>query len=689
MFLARRALLLCAVSRPPSRHPSPSKITTTAPTDSSSATTVSIAWCKLCDNDFATVGELKQHADAAHGRERAQMALSEQWCAELGSGGFSPTNSALLARYEEIGRHVYQRVGAMVDSETSFNGAITAYRQIKNIILDCVPTARVFMFGSLVTLGVMSHNTDLDIAVELEGGVGQAHAAVFQNIMHRLRTFGVPKNQIQYKLRARIPILQRRVAGGCSHPLELPDEGKLKYSLSAVDAAIPSAPTTTTSHPSGANAKKLTSIVMKSLKESNIGVRKFTASKATEVLVELEKPSDASVLLQKAIRTPWGPLRASFAEGTVPSLLHRVNFDIILETYGVRNSALLERYIQQSPYLVPLCMYIKRWAKATGVSNSRGGFLTPYAVVVLVVYHFMRRGHIRFVDPATVQVKNLTGEPVYRPVPPPTAVSPPQSRALGHLLVDFFHFYLREFDYDNHVVSLSSPGVVTKASLGWDVEPTPKCLGRGQCLHYYFAIQEPCEENLSLGRRLELIKVKYIRLQMLRALTALVGNTATPLASTHLGTITDARYFLGNHAAEPPVDVIGSMVQTMPRLDVIRVVGFAAFSLWAGEDTHEARLTPTEVSALVCGLIDEHITPERSIPRSFIVHRMIHVLGKERFDDHVLHAGGIVPMLRKFNDKVKQDNNDRIGLAASNNNSAKRKEDAPPPPPSPKPSART
>eukprot|EP00760_Papus_ankaliazontas_P022007 PhM_4_TR18784/c1_g2_i2/m.21560 len=75
---------------------------------------------------------------------------------------------------------------------------------------------------------------------------------------------------------------------------------------------------------------------------------------------------------------------------------------------------------------------------------------------------------------------------------------------------DFLDFYNKELDYAENVVSLSRPGLTTKASLQWTqaVEEQARALagggggaaGANTSSWYRLAVEDPFEVNLNLGR---------------------------------------------------------------------------------------------------------------------------------------------------------------------------------------------
>lgn len=230
--------------------------------------------------------------------------------------------------------------------------------------------------------------------------------------------------------------------------------------------------------------------------------------------------------------------------------LYSIDFDLSFRVFGIRNSQLLRRYFMQHPCARPGAMILKDWSKRSGVNNSVNGFLTSYAVAILWLYFLLQKGVVQFVDPVKDVPASLEGcpkNPLYVPMVDPRWTEEERTvyaTQAGDLLVEFFHFYAVEFNWQAHVVSLNRPGITTKASLGWlqedeyvyhapaattsssgggaGGEATTVTSHRRHTVRYNFCIEDPYEENLNLGRHMGLSKTLRVQSEFYRGLLSLL-----------------------------------------------------------------------------------------------------------------------------------------------------------------------
>ena len=213
-----------------------------------------------------------------------------------------------------------------------------------------------------------------------------------------------------------------------------------------------------------------------------------------------------------------------------------IDFDLSCRCHGIRNSWLLRRYLEQDEVYRMGNVFLKQWSKACGINNSRVGFLTSYAVLILWVYFLLRRGVVTFVNPNDVPVlpdPEQQMEVPYMPLWPrldDPAADDARTTRLGALLRDFFFFYGEEFDWATQVVTIRQPcptaaDVRTKADLNWLTDDTVSLLLRNRCYHI-FSIEDVYEDNLDLGRHLTKDKAAWTRLQFRLAYTRCGGTAA-------------------------------------------------------------------------------------------------------------------------------------------------------------------
>lgn len=95
---------------------------------------------------------------------------------------------------------------------------------------------------------------------------------------------------------------------------------------------------------------------------------------------------------QLSIRSPPKAARSpSYLVESLPSPTLRrgaLAFDLSLSLDGCKNSLLLRLYMERSPRLRAVTLALKRWARRHRFLNARRGWISPYALTVMVV-HFM------------------------------------------------------------------------------------------------------------------------------------------------------------------------------------------------------------------------------------------------------------------------------------------------------------
>eukprot|EP00759_Apiculatamorpha_spiralis_P040454 PhF_6_TR39018/c0_g1_i1/m.58396/K13291/TUT; terminal uridylyltransferase len=182
---------------------------------------------------------------------------------------------------------------------------------------------------------------------------------------------------------------------------------------------------------------------------------------------------------------------------------------------GVRNTLLLQSYFSQ-PVVNGLSKWlalgVKVWAKRALLIDPAQAYLTSYAFNIMVVYYLLIRNQMRFIPPMSVVVNKK--EPLL-PVHSPLLTPLPHPEHLGFLFRDFLRFYNREFDFQNHVISLNKPGITTKQELGWTQGDEEKKRGfGGETFWYRLCIEDPYEDRLNLGRFVTPMRYGTFRLAM-------------------------------------------------------------------------------------------------------------------------------------------------------------------------------
>ena len=279
-------------------------------------------------------------------------------------------------------------------------------------------------------------------------------------------------------------------------------------------------------------------------------------------------------------------LECSFIDSKIKPAICCIDFDVSLRTFGLRNSLLLQQYMQQpikvyieasllkpngkfstenhyyhqSYSIVRLgALFIKKWGKQSGVIDSKQGYLTSYALNILWIYFLYQNNYIYYIDtqaiPSTIlynsnnTMDNTTHSKIFNeavikeklkwlhettPQNPSyfsildkhlniicqrgshgackylneseyeadlDIISPYIYNELARIILHFFSFYTYEFNWDNHVISIKSRGIITKNELNWMPDQSKE-----KGAKYLLCIEDPYENNLNLGRHIGVVR---------------------------------------------------------------------------------------------------------------------------------------------------------------------------------------
>lgn len=193
-----------------------------------------------------------------------------------------------------------------------------------------------------------------------------------------------------------------------------------------------------------------------------------------------------------------------------------IDFDITAgRRNGMRNSALLRRYFEQVPMTRWMSSIVKWWSKSAGLNSSAGdGCLTSYGFNILVVFFLLKRGHVTFVPPESLDVALIEPLPPHLPLHPPNEA---EAQDLGALLLDFVKFYREEFNMEKEVITLSRSTETLKEQLRWTTQAEDMARIGGEKLHYRLCIEDPYEYNLNVGRNITPFKYSLFLQHLKRA----------------------------------------------------------------------------------------------------------------------------------------------------------------------------
>ena len=112
--------------------------------------------------------------------------------------------------------------------------------------------------------------------------------------------------------------------------------------------------------------------------------------------------------------------------------------------------------------VVPVCLYIKTWAKKHKIVDSLNGALSSYTIELMVIFYLQN------CCPPVLPCLQKTDYELFTPIedimsyqtlPDLTQLTPFESQnrgTLAELYTGFFGYYSKSFDFDEHIVSVRS-----------------------------------------------------------------------------------------------------------------------------------------------------------------------------------------------------------------------------------------
>eukprot|EP00659_Diplonema_papillatum_P022443 gene22443-34381_t len=188
----------------------------------------------------------------------------------------------------------------------------------------------------------------------------------------------------------------------------------------------------------------------------------------------------------------------------------RLSWDVSCRPeFGPRNSALLQKILASAghPAMTAACA-IKRWGKQHGVADSRKGFLSSYAMVLMFCFYLYDAENLAFVDPSTVPEPSETSVMV-----PPPELTDAELRTCARYVCGFFAYYSK-FDWKARAVTLNHhpSTVLSPLDLGFTPQRTFESLAGSlrDHVHGLVTIMDPYEEGVNVARRINYSKRLYI-----------------------------------------------------------------------------------------------------------------------------------------------------------------------------------
>lgn len=512
---------------------------------------MSLYSCDMCQREvFDSKAALQRHVAAKHASlvpdSGDLSSLSEQ---------LRPVLAEVLEKQPEKWRRWGEMtftVSAQRDAGAKrLAEACDARRQLECVVQRWRPTAKVYIFGSSVAMGLWDGLSDIDFSVidvdAMENGQWPPNEKnAVRGVANHLRRIGFAHPHLEAIEHARVPIIKHTAPSAFTKLLEAhyetvlarsarfmfdsllePEEMReVEQSVAKILGAPPERlwwDVVSSRHTLGVTAATTTSAVALMISPPSTSPSSSTAAAAAST-------SEHGNSKKSADRMAKSPIAALPVHDELRPEIFRIDFDLSFRAFGVRNSLLLRHYLNGHVCARPGALVLKDWSKNCGINDSMHGYLTSYAINILWIYFLVQQGLVPFKDPKSIphSVRDVEPEPTYVPLIPSDIAASPESAAklyenMGRLLVAFFAFYTFVFDWDRHVVSLNRPGTTTKHQIGWDeANETTLAGGRGKNTRYDLCIEDPYEDNLNLGRHIGAVRSRKFHDEFKRALLSLV-----------------------------------------------------------------------------------------------------------------------------------------------------------------------
>ncbi|GAA6058152.1 hypothetical protein JCM3770_001951 [Rhodotorula araucariae] len=212
---------------------------------------------------------------------------------------------------------------------------------------------------------------------------------------------------------------------------------------------------------------------------------------------------------------------------------------------ALENTRLLLTYAMVDSRLRTLVLFLKVWTKRRKINNPYRGTLSSYGYVLLVI-HFL--AHVKqppvlpnlqrlpLANSSSLEELTYDGHDIsfFDDIDAlPSLFQTQNTDSAGELLIDFFRYWSKDFNYVHQVVSIrSEKGTLPKVQKGWhtDFEFDPEVIVRDQ---HKLCIEDPFQLDYNVARTVTRDGLYTIRGEFMRAFRIL---TTPPRPSTPSGT---------------------------------------------------------------------------------------------------------------------------------------------------------
>jgi hypothetical protein len=222
-------------------------------------------------------------------------------------------------------------------------------------------------------------------------------------------------------------------------------------------------------------------------------------------------------------------------------------FDLTINRLlGVYNSALIRHFVLADARFAPLALLVKAWAGRLGVNSSQHGYLSSYALYLMLIFYLQTRAPP--VLPNLCAGRAAGGSVLvdgYNCYFDREAQAPSKNTMLhSELLIGFFRFYAAEFDYENEVVCVRRAARTTKSDLQTELTaliedtryPSMQLKRHSLVANWkkeVLAVEDPFENNFNPARHLQDHRFAYVVRCFKSTYVALVAQPTLATLNIH------------------------------------------------------------------------------------------------------------------------------------------------------------
>lgn len=405
------------------------------------------------------------------------------------------------SKWAKLGKQV---VDTAVSSDTgalAFEECQICREQLEIVIQSLGYDMNVFIFGGLVTLGLLEVGGDIDFVgvSDVEPNFNEAGEIVVK-LARELKRIGLKSWALP---KARVPVIKvdrtsRSFPGSPFH--QLSRDGIFHFSRKLSPREVEDFEKILHTNYSVSNVEWSSS--------NHYAIVQFESTTALiGALSQVKRYDSVEIPIRLPIDPKCGPE------------LYRFPFDFCLSPAGLRNSYLLGYSLSEYECARHLLIVLKKWGRASGIINSIDGLLASYALTVMLVHYLVQVNVIKKTEPQGItELQTLKTSLAYKPL---CSSNSCDLNLVGYLLGGFFEFYGCTFDYINNVVCTTCVSL-TKNALGWKKETDDF-----RPPFFNFAIKDPYSLD-NIARNLDENSATYVQEANFKAFQAIKSDFDDP-----------------------------------------------------------------------------------------------------------------------------------------------------------------